>query len=155
MPTIVSFDGQNYAIPSSGEVGWGDQVSSFLIAVAQNTLVSGATVEELIIESLTTTTQTDEQFAVTVAEADTLDPVGTNIILTALDNITLNTTTAIDDGEENGQLLTLTGTSDTNTITIQDGANTRLNGDVILGNGETITLKWDATRKWVEVNRSV
>jgi len=33
MSTSVTFNGQSYSIPESGESGWGDEVSSFLIAV--------------------------------------------------------------------------------------------------------------------------
>ena len=39
----------------------------------------------------------------------------------------------------------LEGTSNTNTITIVDNANTKLNGNVVLGLNETLTLMWNDT----------
>lgn len=66
---------------------------------------------------------------------------------------TSDATTAITDGAFPGQLLLLEGTSDTNTITIKDGANTSLKGDCILGLEDTLLLVFDGD-VWVEVARS-
>jgi len=67
--------------------------------------------------------------------------------------VTSTAVTAIHDGDFDGQLLFLIGTDDTNTITILDGANTALAGDVTLGENDTITLIF-ITDTWVELSRS-
>lgn len=55
--------------------------------------------------------------------------------------ITLDGTTAIVDGS-NGQILIVVGTDDTNTVTVNDGANTNLGGNRVLGAGDRLTLQW-------------
>lgn len=155
MPTIVTFHGTNYAIPAPGEVGWGAQVSSFLIDVANNAVINGATIPSLTITTETVTTAILGESSTTVINGDTLSPAATNIVLTAAAPVSLNSTTAISNGTTDGQMLTLTGTSDTNTVFIQHGANTTMNGDCELGNGEIITFKWDTALKWVETYRSI
>ena len=66
---------------------------------------------------------------------------------------TSSATTAIEDGLQAGHFLVLQGTSDVNTITIQDGANTAMAGNCILGANDTLTLIWNGT-DWVEICRS-
>ncbi len=154
MPTLVTFNGVNYNIPLAGEVGWGDQVNAFLVAVAANALVSGSSVTNLVINNLTTQVETLEETSTVVAAGATVTPNRTNIDLSSLSDVTLNTTTAISDGSAPGQLLILSNTDPTWTIKIQDAANTKMNGDVILSGGENIEFKWDATLKWVEQRRS-
>lgn len=54
-----------------------------------------------------------------------------------------------------GQIITIIGSSDTNTLTLDDGAGLRLSAQMILGIGDTITLLYDATiGDWVELCRS-
>ncbi len=153
MPVLVTFNGVNYNIPLSGEVGWGDQVNAFLVAVAASALVNGSAPSTLTITNLNTTIETLAKTSVVVAAGATVSPTNTNIVLSALSAVTLNTTTAISSGTTEGQLLILQG-SGTFPITIQDGANTSQNGDVILNAGESIEYKWDATLFWVEQRRS-
>jgi len=38
MSSLVTFNGQNYIIPATGEVGWGNNVSNYLIAIAAGCL---------------------------------------------------------------------------------------------------------------------
>ncbi|MHC4715240.1 MAG: hypothetical protein ACYTAN_18550 [Planctomycetota bacterium] len=69
--------------------------------------------------------------------------------------VTLNATTAIADGGKDNQIAILIGTSDSNTVTILDGANTKLNGRVTLGEGEVMIVLWrDAASYWVELFRN-
>lgn len=68
----------------------------------------------------------------------------------------LNSTTAITSGID-GQILILKGDSNTNTLTVPDGANTRLAGNqaAILGDGDVLTLMYSSSESdWVEVSRS-
>jgi len=68
---------------------------------------------------------------------------------------TLDGTTAITDGEKDGQILIIKGTSDTNTVTIPNSSNTALNGQIVLGDGDVIKLLWDSTSsEWLEESRN-
>jgi hypothetical protein len=58
--------------------------------------------------------------------------------------VTLTSTPTIK-GAEDGQMIIIQGTSDTNTVTLQDGPTYKLsiNGNCTLGNGDTISLVYD------------
>lgn len=65
--------------------------------------------------------------------------------------VTLDTTTAIADGEKDGQVLRLVGLSDTNTVSIEHDSNVQLNGNVTLRKYEVLVLVWESTNgEWVE-----
>ena len=54
-----------------------------------------------------------------------------------------------------GQLITIIGSSDTNTLTLDDGAGLRLTGQMVLGIGDNITLLYESTiGDWTEISRS-
>jgi len=53
-----------------------------------------------------------------------------------------------------GQRLTLRGCSNTNTVTLEDGAGLSLNGECILANGSIIELLWNGT-VWDEISRNM
>lgn len=55
-------------------------------------------------------------------------------------------------GITNGQELVLFGTSDVNTVTLEDGNGISLNGECILKDKSQIYMIWD-TLQWVEVSR--
>lgn len=59
-------------------------------------------------------------------------------------------------GEYNGQQWTLIGTSDTNTVGINYAAGSKeINGDIVLGIDDVLTLRWDATgTAWIEQSRN-
>ncbi len=63
--------------------------------------------------------------------------------------VVLNATTAIADGAAVGQVLILQGTSDTNTVTLNDGANVQLGATRTLGLNDTLSLIWDGAN-WIE-----
>lgn len=134
MAVNKSYNGTTYSIPQNGDENWGTDVTAFLSDVAT---------KENNVPSTSVPTA-----------GGTLTPSQRHYKLAPASAVTLNTTTAITDGSYNGQELTLQGTSDTNTVTIQHGANTNLNGDIILGNGHMISLVWDSTNKWSEIYRS-
>jgi len=75
------------------------------------------------------------------------------ITLSASAARTSDTSTAIADGTNTGQCIVLLGTSDSNTITIKDNANTALAGDCILGLNDTLTLIFNGS-VWCEISRS-
>jgi len=54
-----------------------------------------------------------------------------------------------------GQIITIIGSSDTNTLTLDDGDGLRLSAQCVLGAGDTITLYYDGTlADWIEIGRS-
>lgn len=90
--------------------------------------------------------------ATTVGAGFTLTWTSGFHVLTGTAARTSDTTTAITNGAFAGQLLILEGTSDTNTITIKQNANTRLAGgaDVVLGVNDILGLIWDGT-DWLQI----
>ena len=67
--------------------------------------------------------------------------------------VTLSAITAIATGSGTGLMLVLEGTSDVNTVTVPDNANTRLAAARTLGLNDTLTLIWNGT-DWVEISFS-
>lgn len=65
--------------------------------------------------------------------------------------VTLNTTTAIANGPAVGALLMLEGSSDVNTVTVPQTANTRLVAARTLGIRDILTLMWNGNN-WLEVS---
>jgi len=84
------------------------------------------------------------------ANGGTLTPTSGFVRLSPASLVTLNATTAISAGAAAGQMLILEGTSDSNTVTINDNANTRLVSNRTLGANDTLTLMWDGSA-WVEL----
>lgn len=106
------------------------------------------------LSSISADTMNYTQTATTGLAADfTLTPVTSYHTLAAAAARTSSVTTAINNGSTAGQMLILQGTSDVNTITIKDGANTALSADCVLGNQDTLSLIWDGA-DWVETARS-
>ena len=136
MAQTVTLNSVDYTIPDPGEKGYGANLTAYLVALGAAT--------------------TGDSVGTAVATAgSTVSPSSNIIILSAASAVSLSGTTAISDGSNDGQLLELVGTSDTNTVQVPDGANTNLNGDVILGAEESITLRWnDTDSEWVERTRS-
>ena len=83
----------------------------------------------------------------------TLTPTSSYHTLSATAARDSNTSTAIKNGSFIGQILVLEGTSDTNTITIKNSANTVLGSDAVLGANDILVLVWNDT-DWIEVTRS-
>jgi hypothetical protein len=100
-------------------------------------------------------------FAKTVVAADEIMLEDQeNVVLTATGPITLTATPTIEAGIYEGQRKTLWGTSDTNTITLQDSDNAAGTTLEFIGNvnrvlkaDDKVDLYWDATAsKWEEIN---
>jgi len=92
----------------------------------------------------------EEQTAEVVSAGSTIVPTGTYQPLTSTGSVTTSTSNAIADGTKVGQLLILVNENSSDTITIDDGANTRLSGDAVLGNDDSLMLIWDGA-DWLEI----
>ena len=82
----------------------------------------------------------------------TITPSGSFILLNPASAVILNTTNSIADLSDGiGTILILQGASDLNTVQINDGSNTTLGGNRILGINDTLTMIYDGV-KWVELS---
>ncbi len=66
--------------------------------------------------------------------------------------VTVTATNPVAIGSSTGQILILYGTSDTNTVTLTEGTNLSMNGNVTLGVDDMIALLWNGTY-WNEIAR--
>lgn len=94
-----------------------------------------------------------EQAAVVVTSGSTITPTGTYQPLTSTGAQTTSTSEAIADGTVIGQLLILVNENASSAITIDDGGNTKLSGDAVLGADDTLMLIWDGA-DWLEIAQS-
>lgn len=149
-PVDNALYGETRAMPLDDERGWGAQVRGVLIdsmdGLDSISRLQDSGVAFLKLES------TDS----TLAASATLTPTHPiHRVAGSGGAVTLSATTAIADGTIADQVLVLQGTSDTNTVTVPDGANTALNGLAILSDGTSLLLIWDATNsKWRELSRN-
>jgi len=91
---------------------------------------------------------------VTPAASSTLTPTSSYLLLNPAASVTLNATTAIANGSTIGDVLILEGTSDSQTVTINDAANTNLAAaSRTLGNDDTLMLLWNGS-SWIEISFS-
>lgn len=90
----------------------------------------------------------------TVVASDTITSGTLKNRLTAASAITMSSNPQIADGTGN-QLLTLIGTSNTNTIALADGNGLLLKSPITLRSGDSITLLYDSggSNDWVEIGR--
>lgn len=150
MSVSQSLHGDTITIPETDETDWGAEVTAFLDTFAEDLHAiawQDADGNVFMKHSVTTTT---------LADGATLTPA-TNIyrLEGTSGAITLDGTTAITDGEADGQILIIKGTDATNTVTINDGANTQMNGNVTLSDGDQIEFWWDDTESvWQERGRN-
>lgn len=131
--------------PSTGDRPWGtdqEQINNLVLDwLAANAIDNN--IQKESIGSL-----------LSIAASGTITPTATiHTVEGASGAQVADTTTAIADGSETGQKLRLRGTSNTNTLEIQDGSNTVMRGDVILGLDDLISFVWDGT-DWIETSRS-
>lgn len=150
MAQNVTLFGVTYAIPETDERNWGSTVTNFLVNIGNG--VDGAlfltsTGESLLAAEITVSTVADAATFTATTPVHRISGDG--------GAATLDGTTAITDGQVDGQYLELKGNSDTNTVTINDGANTDLNGPITLDTTAVIALRWDSTASvWYEVGRN-
>jgi len=139
--------GTPYLIPETKDTGWGPTVTAVLLSEMTgldglSTLIGS--VPALKVPRATTS----------LSAGATLTQTNPHHIVSGNGGpVVLSAVTAIADAAIADTLLILTGGDGTNTVTIRDGANTKLNGDVILGLEDSITLCWNGS-DWEEINRS-
>jgi len=92
----------------------------------------------------------EEQAVVVVGSGLSITPTGTYQPITSTAWVTTSTSCAIISGTVEGQLLILVNENASDAITIDDAANTRLSGDAVLGNDDTLMLIWDGA-DWLEI----
>ena len=137
--------GSTRVIPETGESDWGGEVTGILddlIDGAEGTtfLISGVPVPYV---NYALTTLADG--ATLTATRPMHGVSGTSA------PVVLSVATAITSGGHDGQELRLVGKSNTNTVTIRNGANTIMNGDWIGGLGDMISFVWDVGESdWIE-----
>ena len=141
--------GTSYNIPETNEKPWGATMTALIGVIVDivNAWAGGTSTSPLLAFASADST---------LAAAATLTPTK---IWHRIDGsggaVTLDVTTAIADGDPNGQFLVLSGTHATNTVTIQDAANTNLNGHAVIGLDDVLVLIWDnAASHWKEIGRS-
>ena len=87
----------------------------------------------------------------------------TGITAIMLDRFILYTEAAVTDISSNpqiangltGQIITIIGSSDSNTLTLDDGAGLQLSGQCVLGASDSITLLYEGTiGDWIELSRT-
>lgn len=95
--------------------------------------------------------------SITITYLTDADIPATRTIMRVAGNGGAVTNIGLADGEDDGQMVILQGTSDANTVTLTDNRNCQLSGgaNMTLGNGDTIQLIWDeGDSDWYEVSRS-
>ncbi|MFH2143554.1 MAG: hypothetical protein ABIJ97_14100, partial [Bacteroidota bacterium] len=95
----------------------------------------------------------EKESNLTLGSGGTVTPVKSYILIGSTTPIVLNGVNAITDGTLSGQVLLLEGSNNINTITINDGANTQMSGNVVLGLYDTIMFIWNGT-DWIEISRT-
>lgn len=138
-------------IPETGEVDWGAEMTALLSAITY--AVDGA----MYKTSSNIALLRFERTTTTLAAGATLTPTYPwHHIQGDGGAVTLSAVTAIADGEVDGQLLRLTCSHATYSVTVPDGANTDLNGPAIVEQGQSLLLQWNATDSvWEEVSRRI
>ncbi len=137
-------------VPQTGETGWGGEGTQiFVDLIDSNNIV----VQKLASGSLVLVYPTA---TATLAASATLTQTAPIMQIKSTGGaVTLDTTTPITAGETDGQQLEITGTDDTDTVTIPDSGNVDLNGLILLIKHTHIRLVWvSADTQWVELGRS-
>lgn len=138
-------------IPETDEVDWGDQMTLLLDDICDALdQICGLSAGGLGVPRLKSST------SVLAAAATLTVTTPCHKISGNGGAVTLSGATSIADGDVADQIVLLQGNHATNTVTIQDATNTRLNGNITLAIGDSILLRWDSTdSNWWEISRSV
>lgn len=153
MSQNINYFGTTRVIPETPETGWGQEETNFNLDTIRavggdngiSWLISNVPV---LVEKSTNNLNLGASATITQAT-----PVH---ILSGSGAVTLNGTTAITNGVTHGQRIKLMGadTITTNTVTVPDAANVRLNGNMILAAFSVLELWWNNTLgDWVESSR--
>lgn len=150
MSVTKSLFGTSRSIPETDETAWGSEMT---------TLIGDQTD---VADSLANKTTSNGVFprwrsaTITLAADATLTATAQRMRIAGTSGaVTLSTSTTIIAGEFDGQELMLYGTHETNTVTVPDNGNCKLNGPMVLGEYKILCLIWDDDNEsWVEVSRS-
>jgi hypothetical protein len=150
MSIAKNYLGVGRNVPETDETDWGAEVTTELVD-----LLDGCDEAFCRTAALDFLLRSQPSSSTLAASATLTQTSPTHLVQGTPGAVTLNTTTAIADGEFDGQLLTLIGNHATNTVTIEHDANTNLNGHITLDQYEVLELRWDNTNSyWVEKSRS-
>lgn len=147
MIQVTTTDGVTYSLPENGETNWNDVVP--LLVHLANALLQGT--------PITTPQLVFDPAIVTFTDGQTFTPgPRTAFLVSGLSGpVTLNASIPISAGTRNGAVLRLTGTSDTDTVTIPDSGSLQINGPCTLFAEEYIEMMWfTAFNKWIECSRN-
>jgi hypothetical protein len=146
-----TYSGTTYAVPETDEVDWGETVTALLI---QHLL--GGNTTECVLTAANQGAHRASSTSTTLAAGATLTQTyALHKVAGSGAAVTLSATNSIADGTFDDQVLIVQGSSATNTVTILDGSNTRMNGNITLAQGDTIAFRWDlADSNWWEMYRS-
>lgn len=134
-------------VPETDETGWGNEVTNQLVD-----LLDGA---DAILHQDGSDNILVRFQAATSALANGATLTATKPVHKVSGSGGAVSITDIASGNKDGQVLILIGTDNTNTVRIPYSATVLLNGDVVLGSGDSIQLKWSSTAAaWIEVNRN-
>jgi len=135
-----------------------DEQLEFLTSGENVRVVIDSLGNTILYKSLILTPNVASNAGTSVADDGTITVTNSLMRVVGADaDAVLDTSPAIADGSYDGQLVTIQGTADGNTVTIVDNVNTQLNGtaSVTLGAGDVIMLQWDsAASNWLEITRS-
>lgn len=141
-----STDTNQFLIRANGGVGIGTNNPAHTLHVNGTARVDGhTTIGALFALSRVTVGPT---------AGSTLTPPSSYILLNPAASVILSATTAIANGSTIGDVLILEGTDDTQTVTINNGANTSLAAPSrTLGDDDTLMLLWNGS-SWIEISFS-
>lgn len=141
--------GSTRQIPETDETDWGDEMTAL-----ESDQTEG--LDEVSWKSTTHKGQKSTSGSATLAAGATITPTRTVMKVQGSGGaVALSAVTAIAPGETDGQELILQGDHAANTVSLVDGANVQLNGNITLGQYECLELRWDSTvGDWIEVGRS-
>ena len=150
MATSKTLHADTVLVPIVDEIDWGAEVSAFLATLIEDLhAISWQDAAGNVFSKMSVTTTTFAASATLTPDTNIYRVSGTSAA------VTMDATTSITDGEVDGQLLLMVGTSDTNTVTILDAKNTKQNGNVTLKAGHEIEYWWDSTGSvWQERTRN-
>lgn len=140
--------GTVYQIPETREKPWCQTVSALLVALANavDALVAGGAGTPLL-QLLSSTG--------VLAAGATLTPIRNWHRIAGNGGAVTLGNPSIANGVADGQILVITGTHATNTVTIDDASNVRLNGSITIGLYDALFLIWDlAVGDWIEIGRN-
>ena len=155
MAVSVDLYGSTLSIPQEGESGWAADTTQAISQAAQGANETSVMNSSLVVPAGTITT-----LAVTAAGSIPASGAPTKEIylVSGSGGAVTCGSVAIQNGYADStiaQHIKIIGTSDTNTVTINNNCNTDQNGSITLGDGDAIEYIWDNSNSiWRETGRT-